>query len=43
MAKRQEKLNKDEKGNVLFKYRPNQVEFLKKKGHLAAIEEAEEF
>jgi translation initiation factor 1A len=33
----------DEKGNVLFKYRPNQVEFLKKKGHLAAMEEAEEF
>lgn len=33
----------DEKGDVIFKYRPNQVEFLRKKGHLDSLEEFEEF
>ena len=33
----------DEKGDVIYKYRPNQVEFLKKKGHLDTLEAAEEF
>ena len=33
----------DEKGDVIYKYRPNQVEFLKKKGHLNALDFAEEF
>lgn len=33
----------DEKGDVIFKYRPNQVDFLKKKGHLNNLEVSEEF
>ena len=33
----------DEKGDVVFKYRPNQVEFLRKKGHLADLESFDEF
>ena len=33
----------DAKGDIIFKYRKNQVEFLKKKGHLKKLEEIEEF
>jgi translation initiation factor 1A len=33
----------DEKGDILFKYRPNQVAWLKKKGYLKKLEESEEF
>jgi len=33
----------DEKGDIIFKYRPSQVEWLKRKGHLKALEEIEEF
>ncbi len=31
------------KGDVLFKYRPSQVDWLKKKGYLKGLEESEEF
>lgn len=33
----------DEKGDILFKYRPSQVDWLKKKGYLKKLEEVEEF
>jgi|TARA_Y100000310_G_scaffold159627_1_gene159267 translation initiation factor 1A len=33
----------DTKGNVIYKYRPNQVEWLKKKGYLKGLENLEEF
>ena len=33
----------DSKGDVIFKYRPNQVQFLKQKGHLAKLDDFEEF
>ena len=33
----------DEKGDVIYKYRPNQVEFLRKKGHLDTLDVSEEF
>jgi len=33
----------DEKGDVLFKYKPIQVDFLKKRGYLKGLEESEEF
>lgn len=33
----------DDKGDVVFKYRPTQVDFLKKKGYLKGIEEMGEF
>lgn len=33
----------DEKGDVVYKYTPTQVFFLKKKGYLRKLEEAEEF
>ena len=33
----------DEKGDIIYKYTPTQVGFLKKKGHLKQIEEFEEF
>ena len=33
----------DEKGDIIYKYTKSQVIFLKKKGHLKAIEEFEEF
>ena len=36
-------LGGDEKGDVVFKYRPLQVEFLRRKGLLKALEGAEEF
>lgn len=33
----------DTKGDVVFKYRPTQVDFLKKKGYLKGIEDTAEF
>ncbi|MFT7615635.1 MAG: translation initiation factor 1A [Candidatus Woesearchaeota archaeon] len=33
----------DEKGDVVFKYRPNQIEILKKRGTLKLEEDTEEF
>lgn len=33
----------DNKGDVLFKYRPTQVDFLKQKGYLKAFEDMQEF
>jgi len=33
----------DRKGNVMFKYRPTQVKWLKQKGYLKAIEDLDEF
>lgn len=36
-------LSGDEKGDVIFKYRKNQVDFLRKKGHLKDIDEFQEF
>ena len=33
----------DEKGDIIFKYRPSQVEWLKKKGYLKQLEEVNEF
>jgi len=33
----------DDKGDIIFKYRPNQVNFLKKKGYLAKLDDFEEF
>jgi translation initiation factor 1A len=33
----------DDKGDVIFKYRPNQVEFLKKNGHLSGLDSVDEF
>lgn len=33
----------NEKGDVLFKYKPIQVQFLKEKGYLKQLEEFEEF
>ncbi len=33
----------DEKGDVIFKYRPSQVGWLKRKGYLKKLEEIEEF
>jgi len=31
----------DNKGDIIFKYRPNQIEWLKRKGYLKGLEEAE--
>ncbi len=36
-------LGGDEKGDIIFKYRPSQVQWLKRKGYLKNIEEFEEF
>ncbi len=36
-------LSGDQKGDVIFKYKPNQVRFLKKKGLLKGLEEDDEF
>ena len=36
-------LGGDKKGDVIFKYKPIQVKFLKKKGLLSALENTEEF
>ena len=33
----------DEKGDVIFKYKPSQVKYLKKSGKLSKLEEFEEF
>ena len=33
----------DDKGDVVFKYRPTQVDFLKRKGYLKGIEDNAEF
>ncbi|MBU1029659.1 MAG: translation initiation factor eIF-1A [Nanoarchaeota archaeon] len=33
----------DEKGDIIFKYRPNQVQWLKSKGYLEQLDEFEEF
>ena len=33
----------DEKGDVIFKYRASQVDWLKRKGHLKGLEQVEEF
>jgi len=33
----------DEKGDIIFKYRPTQVKFLKRKGLLKSLDEFEEF
>ncbi|MBR9690216.1 translation initiation factor eIF-1A [Candidatus Woesearchaeota archaeon] len=33
----------DKKGDIIFKYKPIQVDFLKKKGHLDKLQEFEEF
>ncbi|MBT5021214.1 translation initiation factor eIF-1A [Candidatus Woesearchaeota archaeon] len=33
----------DEKGDVILKYRPNQVSWLRKNGYLRTLEEADEF
>jgi len=33
----------DTKGDVIFKYRPSQVDWLKKKGYLRELEQIEEF
>ena len=33
----------DKKGDVVFKYRPSQVDWLKRKGYLKKLEEFEEF
>lgn len=36
-------LGGDEKGDVIFKYRPTQVDYLKKNGQLKQLDEFEEF
>lgn len=36
-------LSGDEKGDILFKYKKNQVDFLRRKGHLKKLEDVEEF
>ena len=36
-------LGGDEKGDIIYKYRPNQVTYLKKQGHLDKLSEFQEF
>ncbi len=36
-------LSGDEKGDVLFKYKRNQVDILRKKGYLRGLEDMDEF
>ena len=36
-------LSGDEKGDILFKYKRNQIDFLKAKGHLKKLDDFEEF
>ncbi|MBN2566848.1 translation initiation factor eIF-1A [Candidatus Woesearchaeota archaeon] len=36
-------LSGDEKGDVIFKYRKNQVDFLEKKGYLTSLMDLDEF
>ncbi len=33
----------DEKGDVIYKYRPNQIQWLKRKGYLKKLDETDEF
>jgi len=33
----------DEKGDIIFKYRPSQIDWLKRKGYLKGLESIEEF
>ena len=33
----------DAKGDIIFKYRPNQVQYLKRNGYLTKIDDLEEF
>ena len=33
----------DEKGDIIFKYRPSQIDWIKRKGYLKQLEEIEEF
>jgi len=33
----------EDKGDIVFKYRPSQIDWLKKKGHLKGLETIEEF
>jgi len=33
----------DTKGDVIFKYRPNQIEWLKKRGYMKGLDSANEF
>jgi translation initiation factor 1A len=33
----------DKKGDIIFKYRPSQVQWLKSKGHLSKLDELDEF
>lgn len=33
----------DEKGDILFKYRPNQISWLEKKGYLSQIKDLDDF
>lgn len=36
-------LGEDDKGDIVFKYRPSQIDYLKKKGYLKQLESSEEF
>ena len=36
-------LGGDEKGDIIYKYTPTQVSYLKKRGHLKKLDEFEEF
>jgi translation initiation factor 1A len=36
-------LSGDEKGDIIYKYRPAQIDFLKRKGYLDKLDEFEEF
>ena len=36
-------LGGDDKGDIIFKYRPSQIEWLKRKGYLKKLESIEEF
>jgi|SRR3989344_5880094 len=36
-------LGGDERGDIVFKYRPSQIDWLKKKGYLKNLDESEEF
>jgi translation initiation factor 1A len=33
----------DEKGDIIYKYTPTQVQYLRKKGHLKSLEDMDEF
>ena len=36
-------LGGDEKGDIIFKYRPSQIDWLKRKSYLKGLESIEEF